>query len=85
VKLPAQRAEHPGPFSSLTKEKIGSIIGTIVKLSGQRPGLPRKAISFYIVLLDPRLKGGACGALSGQNDRTRHIHLNSEMKRLEAL
>jgi len=32
--IPAHRAEHPGAFSSLTKEKIGSIIGTIVKLSG---------------------------------------------------
>ena len=37
-----------------------------VKLPAQRAGLPGKVISFYVVPLDPALKGGACGALAGQ-------------------
>jgi len=31
--------------------------------------LPGKVVSFYIVPLDPALKGGACGALAGQRGR----------------
>jgi len=40
VKLPAHRAEHPGSFSSLTKEKIGSIIKNILKTIGQDVFIP---------------------------------------------
>jgi hypothetical protein len=38
----------------------------LVKLPALKGGVSRKGISFYIVPLDPALKGGACGALAGQ-------------------
>jgi hypothetical protein len=37
-----------------------------LKLPALKGGASRKGISFYIVPLDPALKGGACGALAGQ-------------------
>ena len=37
-----------------------------VKLPALKGGASREGISFYIVPLDPALKGGACGALAGQ-------------------
>jgi hypothetical protein len=37
-----------------------------VKLLALKGGASREGISFYIVPLDPALKGGACGALAGQ-------------------
>ena len=40
-----------------------------VKLPALKGGASRKGISFYIVPLDPALKGGASGALAGENHR----------------
>jgi hypothetical protein len=45
-------------FSSLKKTKFHA----------PKAWLPGKVLLFYIVPMDPVLKGGAYGALAGQND-----------------
>jgi hypothetical protein len=40
-----------------------------VKLPAHRAGLPGKEMAFLIVPLDPRLRGRACGAPSGQRSK----------------
>jgi hypothetical protein len=42
-----------------------------VKLHALKGVLPGKVVAFYIVPLDPSLKGGAYGALAGQSPNQR--------------
>jgi len=42
-----------------------------LKLPALKGAASREGISFYIVPLDPALKGEACGALAGQDSSER--------------
>jgi hypothetical protein len=54
--IPCRRCPDYAPEGGLWKMKLHALEG----------GASRKGISFYIVPLDPVLKGGAYGALAGQ-------------------